>query len=953
MPSLHKAIRGQKTVEGRYQRVPAGKPKRMTGMEPVNGAELHACADWYGIGMGKDGMLSIFHHFSFFIFSILGGGGGGGLGGNGGGGGVLDGDDGGGGGLDGDDGGGGGLVDDGGGGGSHDGGGDGLGGDVGGLGGDSGGLGVDGDGVGGLGCNGGGLGGDIGVAVAKMGVAMVTVTVVAAVGQWWEGGCGGGGGAATLVATTRRGRWSRRVTAAAGGCGGGGDWRWRISIIKSIIMKGFSLFLFLISTISTFFITSTAISTISATHNITDAVGQTIVSDDENFVLGFFSPTNSSTNRYLGIWYNRIQIRTVVWVANREAPVPDTSGVLLLDNRGVLMIVNRSNSVVWSLNSSISGSNRVAQLLDTGNLVIRNEDDIDPENYFWQSFDYPGDTFLPAMKLGINFRNGLEKYLTSWKSVDDPFPGEYTNRFDPNGYPQILLRRGTNLTYNSGPWNGLRFSGMPNLQTNDIYTFRFEYNEDDYAYELVNSSIVSRMTLNPDGILRRFIWIERTLEWQVYVTAQMDNCDRYRLCGPYGICNIAESRACDCLSGFEPWFPDEWRRTDWSNGCVRRALLSCEGGRDGFMKQSGVKLPDTRKTRFNRTISLDECRAECMKDCNCTAYANLDVRSGGSGCLLWFDDLLDMRVYPQGGQDIYLRMAASELNRDTKTKRRVRIIVIPVLVTVALLLVVCLIVFRWRKQKKKGLAGVVREHNENEGNDWELPLFNFNLIADATNNFSVDFKLGEGGYGPVYKGRLEDGKEIAVKRHSIKSTQGLDEFQNEVQCIAKLQHRNLVKLLGCCIEEGETMLIYEYMPNKSLDYFIFDEGKRRSLDWSKRYSIIIGIARGLLYLHQDSRLRIVHRDLKASNILLDIEMNPRISDFGLARGLEGSDTKANTKRVMGTYGYMAPEYAVDGIYSTKSDVFSFGVLLLEIVSGKKNRGFFHVDHDLNLLGHYN
>ncbi|XVF27760.1 hypothetical protein REPUB_Repub14bG0136500 [Reevesia pubescens] len=258
--------------------------------------------------------------------------------------------------------------------------------------------------------------------------------------------------------------------------------------------------------------------------------------------------------------------------------------------------------------------------------------------------------------------------------------------------------------------------------------------------------------------------------------------------------------------------------------------------------------------------------------------------------------------------------------------------------------------------KKEESYSIIFSHNElgksqNGVKFLELQLLDFGKLATATNNFHPTNKLGKGGFGVVYKGTLQDGKEIAVKRLSRDSGQGLEEFMNEVIVISKLQHRNLVRLLGCCVEGEEKMLVYEYMPNKSLDAFLFDKERSSLLNWQRRFNIICGIARGLLYLHQDSRFRIIHRDLKASNILLDREMNPKISDFGMARIFGGDQTEANTKRVVGTYGYMSPEYAIDGLFSVKSDVFSFGVLVLEIVSGKRNRGFYHPDHDLNLLGH--
>ncbi|KAB1201321.1 Cysteine-rich receptor-like protein kinase 10 [Morella rubra] len=221
----------------------------------------------------------------------------------------------------------------------------------------------------------------------------------------------------------------------------------------------------------------------------------------------------------------------------------------------------------------------------------------------------------------------------------------------------------------------------------------------------------------------------------------------------------------------------------------------------------------------------------------------------------------------------------------------------------------------------------------------DFPYIDFVSIQVATNNFSDSNKLGQGGFGPVYKGALSDGKEVAVKRLSYCSEQGSEEFTNEVLLIMKLQHKNLVRLMGFCVDGEEKLLVYEFMPNSSLDVFLFDKRRRAQLNWSTRLNIITGIARGTLYLHEDSRLRIIHRDLKASNVLLDNDMNPKISDFGMARIFAGSESAANTAKIVGTYGYMAPEYAMEGVYSVKSDVFSFGVLLIEIITGVRNAGF--------------
>ncbi|KAJ6804959.1 putative receptor-like protein kinase [Iris pallida] len=261
-------------------------------------------------------------------------------------------------------------------------------------------------------------------------------------------------------------------------------------------------------------------------------------------------------------------------------------------------------------------------------------------------------------------------------------------------------------------------------------------------------------------------------------------------------------------------------------------------------------------------------------------------------------------------------------------------IAIPSAVGLALVITLCICLWRRRSSKDNVLGNGIIDIDEMTSA--ESVLCDLSILKAATDNFSDSNKLGEGGFGAVYKGTLPDGQEIAVKRLSASSNQGIGELKNELLLVAKLQHKNLVRLRGVCLEQEEKLLVYEYVPNRSLDTFLFDPIKSVQLGWERRFNIIGGIARGLRYLHEESHLKVIHRDLKASNVLLDSDMNAKIADFGLARLFAVDETQCITSRVVGTFGYMAPEYAMRGRFSVKLDVFSFGVLLLEIVIGRKN-----------------
>ncbi|GER52998.1 G-type lectin S-receptor-likeserine/threonine-protein kinase [Striga asiatica] len=714
-----------------------------------------------------------------------------------------------------------------------------------------------------------------------------------------------------------------------------------------------------------FFVLSFASDRITTGQSIRD--GETLISSGGRFAFGFFSPNNDPSARYAGIWYNQIANRSVVWVANRESPVPANDAVLSLTTEGNLVISNNNTGqILWSSAAATSTlpppPNSTLILMNSGNLVLLAAAS---ETVLWQSFDHPTDTYLPDMEVHISTRDNEQRVFTSWSGPLDPSSGNFSMGVDTRGPPQIVIWDGPRRRWRSGHWNGLVFTGVPGMRS--FYRLGFRLNERDgqlsITYETPPSSgsELVKFRLTWEGVELQERWVEERREWEAFYRHPVDECDLYNYCGDFGMCRLLgeEGREdrCRCLEGFE-----SRGNNRVAGGCVRRVGLGCET--DGFLEVRRVKLPDF--VDYVGSEDVRGCESLCARNCSCTAYAYVS----GINCMVWYRELVDVQQYEEGGNSLFVRVARSELDQVNHARRI--IIITTVTVGTILICVSVWLIVKCRRKHQETLSKTempkIRPSGEfscelsgpcdlsiegQQSNGPELAMFSFCSVITATDNFSYKNKLGQGGFGDVYKvhkGMLLGGQEIAVKRLSAKSGQGLEEFKNEIMLIAKLQHRNLVRLLGCCIHEEEKLLLYEYMPNKSLDSYLFDVDKKGELDWKKRFNIIGGIARGLLYLHRDSRLRIIHRDLKASNILLDEEMNPKISDFGMARIFGGNQNEANTNRVVGTYGYMAPEYAMEGLFSLKSDVYSFGVLLLEIITGQRNIDFRLTDY-VNIIGY--
>lgn len=655
------------------------------------------------------------------------------------------------------------------------------------------------------------------------------------------------------------------------------------------------------------------------------------MSSGENFKLGFFKPGKSS-KYYIGIWYNKVSTQTVAWIANRDNHVSDKYSSQLKIENGNLVLVDEFKNVVWSTNVNSTGLNLEAVLLDDGNLVLRDG----KKSVLWGSINDPSHTWLPGGKIAYDKRTKKKQLLTSWKNQDDPSPGLFSLELDPDENQYIIKWNRSIQYWTSGPWNGQIFSLVPEMRANYIYNFSYVDNTSEkyFTYNLYDNTIISRFIMDYSGQVKQLTWLENTKQWNLFWSQPRQQCEVYAYCGAYGACQNSLP-FCNCLPGFEKRSVDDWNLNDYSGGCKRKLKLNCgntsttDRKKDKFLMQTGMgwtsttpnsELPANAKPQTVAAGSTKECESTCLSNCSCTAYT---FDSGK--CLIWNGDIMNLQQLSADNSDgkvVYIRLSslAPEVSNGKNSKGVVIGAVVGAVIVIILVGLILFVLIRRRR-----LSGTSKAEGA-------LMAYVYRDLQNATKNFSE--KLGGGGFGSVFKGTLPDSSVIAVKKLEGIS-QGEKQFRTEVSTIGTIQHVNLVRLRGFCSEGNKKLLVYDYMPNGSLDSHIFSDKRDKVMDWKTRYQIALGTARGLVYLHEKCRECIIHCDIKPENILLDAELCPKVADFGLAK-LVGHDFSRVLTTMRGTRGYLAPEWLSGVAVTAKADVYSYGMMVFEFVSGRRN-----------------
>ncbi|OMP03658.1 hypothetical protein CCACVL1_02322 [Corchorus capsularis] len=697
--------------------------------------------------------------------------------------------------------------------------------------------------------------------------------------------------------------------------------------------------------------------------------GDYLVSPNGTFTSGFY---NVGSNAYcFSIWFTNSVDKTVVWMANRDGPVNGKQSRLTLHESGNLVLLNADGSIVWSTNTQTQSNDAGVELrlLETGNLVLINvAPDKNVRNTMWESFDFPTDTLVASQQLTRNTS------LVSVRSRGTYLSGFYNLKFDDNNVLDLL-------------YNGPLLSSVywPNSVTTIFYSGRAPYNNSRIAGINEIGSFISsdnlvfnasyygvglkrRLTLDYDGILRLYT-LEDEGSWKLsWRPGGLEACMVQGLCGVNGICSYNPLPTCVCPRGFNRNDP-----SDWSKGCSPmfnfNPPLPCGDPGDPTDQLDFVEHPKTDfygydLDTYEAGISLQKCRSKCLNDCRCKGFGYALDGQGQcfpkgalrNGYRTPGNRIITHIKVPKGTlisskEDSNFQVpaaAAGALNcsnkqlfvdnssvqvQDGQTRQKNKNGYMKYLIafaaSVAGIELICFGLGWWYVFRNPS------ESIDAAGYNIALALgfkrFTYSELKKATRNFKEE--IGNGGFGTVYKGVLEDQRVVAVKRLEG-VVQGDTQFWAEVSIIGKINHRNLVKLWGFCAENEHKILVYEYVENGSLDKILFkDSSSTWVLGWDQRYNIALGTAKGLLYLHEECLEWVLHCDVKPQNILIDAHFEPKVADFGMSMLFkDGNDT--GFSRVRGTRGYLAPEWMMNLKIDAKADVYSYGILVLELLTGK-------------------
>ncbi|XP_010672399.2 putative receptor protein kinase ZmPK1 [Beta vulgaris subsp. vulgaris] len=675
-----------------------------------------------------------------------------------------------------------------------------------------------------------------------------------------------------------------------------------------------------------------------------------LISPDKTFSCGFHS---FGTNAYwFSIWYTNTKEQTIVWTANPDKPVNRRGSRLSLRRNGAMVLIDYDGTTAWETNTTKSNVDR-AELLNTGNLVLK-----DPTgNILWQSFDHPTDTLLPHQLFTKN------KPLVSRIGPQMVGSGYFSLFFD-SGNVLKLIYDGPEIS--SIYWPDITLHAYQNGRTHannsriaildDMGTFSSS-DQLEFSASDVGVGIRRRITLDYDGNLRVYSLNESSGFWNITWQAVAMPCDVHGLCGRNGICVYTPEPKCSCPPNYEPT-----DLSDWNKGCKPKFHRSCSDSE--FVELTHV---DYYGFDLNRTqsTSYEDCRQSCLRDCRCEAF---NYRHTGEALCVTKNSLFNgvrsvnfsgsmyLRVPRSRTQTLNLVMDYNVSRIDCGIRGQGKVLVLPNIYditnqrfkwiyiyvfafVIGTLEVVLLAAGWWFLYKKHGLSASMEDGYRAISNQFRS--FNYSELRNATKNFKEI--IGRGGFGAVYKGILADKRVVAVKKLE-NVVQGEEEFWAEVSTIGKINHMNLARMWGFCCGKKQRLLVYEHVENGSLDQHLFLN--KTFLDWKQRFKVAIGTAKGLAYLHHECLEWVIHCDVKPENILLDGEFEPKISDFGLAKLCQReSHGSSDFTGIRGTKGYMAPEWAMNLPITAKVDVYSYGVVILELVKGIRLSSWVVDDHD--------